>query len=148
RHGCRTPMQWSSGQNAGFSEADKTYMPVIDDETYSYRYVNVTAQEADEDSYLAWTRYLINARQGQLALRSGTLSWVETGDRSVLAFRREAAGGSVTCVFNLSGEARPSGISPAVQMKDLLSRAPRIHPSGVEIQLQPYEALWLVEDAE
>ncbi len=148
RHGCRTPMQWSAGQNAGFSEAGKTYMPVIDDETYSYRYVNVAAQEADEDSYLAWTRYLINARQGQLALRSGTLSWVETGDRSVLAFRREAAGGSVTCVFNLSGEARPSGISPAVQMKDLLSRAPRIHPSGVEIQLQPYEALWLVEDAE
>lgn len=147
RHGCRTPMQWSAGQNAGFSEAGKTYMPVIDDETYSYRYVNVAAQEADEDSYLAWTRYLINARQGQLALRSGTLSWVETGDRSVLAFRREAAGGSVTCVFNLSDEARPSGISPAVQMKDLLSRAPQLHPSGVEIQLQPYEALWLVEDA-
>lgn len=143
RHGCRTPMQWSAARNAGFSESDTTYLPVIDDDTYGYRYVNVEAQEEDPDSYLNWTRYLINTRQGQPALRSGDLSWVETADRSVLAFSREAGSSRITCVFNLSDQERPSGIIPEAPMTDLLTRDSRRHLPGVEIVLKPHEAMWL-----
>src|SRR5690606_19204308 len=100
RHGVRTPMQWSADKNAGFSDADETYLPVIDDEIFTYRRVNVAAQETDDDSYLNWTRFLIRARQAHPALRAGTLDWVDTGDTAVLAYRRSDGGNQVLCVYN------------------------------------------------
>ena len=47
----RTPMQWTSGPNGGFSEAARRQLaiPVIDRGPYSYRQVNVTAQRSDPD---------------------------------------------------------------------------------------------------
>jgi len=144
RHGCRTPMQWSAEKNAGFSEADTTYMAVIDEPPFSYREVNVAAQEGDERSYLSWTRYLIRTRQARHALRAGSLAWVETGDVAALAFRRGAGDDEVLCVFNLSDAARPAGITPGVDMHDLLSRDGRVHLAGQEIELGPFAALWLV----
>ncbi len=146
RHGVRTPMQWSAATNAGFSEAGKTYQPVIDDAEYSYRHLNVAAQETDANSYLNWTRYLVAARQAQPALRAGTLAWVETGYAAVLAFRRAEGDNRVLCVFNLSDTARPSGIIPATAQTDLLSRDGRSYPAGEEIHLSPYECLWLLEN--
>jgi maltose alpha-D-glucosyltransferase/alpha-amylase len=145
RYGVRTPMQWSAEKNAGFSTADETYLPVIDDETYGYRRLNVAAQEADPDSYLNWTRYLLRARQEQPALRAGSLSWVETGDVSVLAYRRAEGNNSVLCVYNLTGDARGAGIVPATYQVDLLSRTGRAYAAETDIQLAPYEALWLLE---
>ncbi len=147
RYGVRTPMQWSADKNAGFSEADKTYLPVIDDPVYGYQRLNVAAQEADDNSPLAWTRFMIRTRQSQPALRAGAREWVETGDNAVLAFRRMEGSNHVLCVFNLSAEARPSGIVPDDARVDLLSREGRVYPAGAEIQIAPYSALWLLESA-
>lgn len=145
RHGVRTPMQWSADKNAGFSDADKTYLPVIDDEIFTYRRVNVAAQEADNDSYLSWTRFLIRARQAQPALRAGTLDWVDTGDTTVLAYRRNDGANRVLCVYNLTDEARPAGIIPPADVLNLLDRGGRSCLAGEEIQLGAFEALWLLE---
>jgi len=147
RYGVRTPMQWSAEKNAGFTEANKTYLPVIDDPVYGYQRLNVAAQEQDEDSPLAWTRYLIRTRQSQPALRAGAREWADTGDNAVLAFRRTEGSNRVLCVFNLSAEARPAGIVPDAELVDLLSRNGRVYPAGVEIQIAPYTALWLLESA-
>ena len=138
-------MQWSADKNAGFSTADQTYLPVIDDENYGFQRLNVAAQERDDESYLAWTRYLINTRQGQPAFGPGTLDWVETGDKAVLAYRRTEGDNRVLCVFNLTDEARPSGITLETDVHDLLDRDGRVYPAGVEIPLDPYEALWLLQ---
>jgi maltose alpha-D-glucosyltransferase/alpha-amylase len=48
RHGVRTPMQWNSGINAGFSKADKLYAPVVSAAIYCYTKVNVEAQLSAE----------------------------------------------------------------------------------------------------
>ena len=144
RHGCRTPMQWSAGPHAGFSEAESTYMPVIDEPPYDYRTLNVAAQEADPDSYLNLTRFLIAARQAQPALRAGALEWVETEDAAVLAFRRTTEGAPpVLCLFNLSDSAR-EGIAPPADVRDLLSREGQVYPAGRPIPLVPFAAHWLV----
>src|SRR5438034_410267 len=47
RNGVRTPMQWSSDRNAGFSRADpaRLYAPPIMDPVYGYQAINVEAQE-------------------------------------------------------------------------------------------------------
>ncbi|HSP80299.1 MAG TPA: maltose alpha-D-glucosyltransferase, partial [Myxococcaceae bacterium] len=47
RNGVRTPMQWTSDRNAGFSRADsaRLYAPVIADPVYGYQAINVEAQQ-------------------------------------------------------------------------------------------------------
>jgi len=144
RDGVRTPMQWADAPNAGFSTGRKTYLPVIDQAPYDYRHVNVAAQENDPDSYLAWMRLLVAARQSQPSLRSGEREWVETGDVAVLAYWRRGVGEPVLCVFNLSDSPRPAGIVPEREMRDLLAREGRVYPAGQAIALAPYAALWLV----
>ncbi|MEZ4519917.1 MAG: alpha-glucosidase C-terminal domain-containing protein [Chloroflexota bacterium] len=89
------------------------------------------------------TRLLIKTRQSQPALRNGTLTWLETGDPAVLAFRRSAADSDIICVFNLSDEERPSGFEPATDRVDLLSREGAIIPAGQPWMLQPFAAHWL-----
>ena len=64
RTGARTPMQWTEGKNAGFSEADadKLYLPVDE------HGVNVAEQLADENSLLHTMQKLIALRRSSPAL--------------------------------------------------------------------------------
>jgi maltose alpha-D-glucosyltransferase/alpha-amylase len=66
RAGCRTPMQWDDGPNAGFSTADpsRLYLPVDPDPDRP----TVAAQEADPASTLALVRELVRIRRATPAL--------------------------------------------------------------------------------
>ncbi len=61
----------------------------------------------------------------------------------MLAYWRRGAGDEVLCVSNLSDRARPAGIAPARDMRDLLAREGHIYAAGQPIALEPYAALWL-----
>ena len=137
RHGCRTPMQWTADKNAGFSEADETYFPVHDD----YVDVNVAAQENDPDSYLNWTRFLIQTRQAQPALRAGVFDFVPTMNKAVLAYTRTTLEQEILCLFNLSDEPQPSGLHWEGERVDLLSREGK--GKTADEVLAPYAAHWL-----
>jgi maltose alpha-D-glucosyltransferase/alpha-amylase len=54
RDAVRTPMQWTSDRNAGFSRADpaRLYLPPIMDPVYGYESVNVEAQSRSAGSLL------------------------------------------------------------------------------------------------
>ena len=58
RDNARTPMQWSAGRNAGFSEADP-WLPV----NPNYRSVNVNEQAERTDSVYSFYRQLIALRK-------------------------------------------------------------------------------------
>ncbi|MBN2239877.1 MAG: alpha-glucosidase C-terminal domain-containing protein [Dehalococcoidales bacterium] len=68
RTGTRTPMQWNTGKNAGFSTAgeDKLYLPV-DPDTHR---PDVETQSEDDDSLLNHVRRLIALRKQHPALQS------------------------------------------------------------------------------
>jgi maltose alpha-D-glucosyltransferase/alpha-amylase len=104
RNGVRTPMQWSPDRNAGFSRADpqRLYLPPIMDAVYGYQAVNVEAQLRSPSSLLHWTRRLIATRARYKAFGRGTLTFLEPGNRKVLAFLREHEGEAMLCVANLS----------------------------------------------
>ncbi|MFO7682143.1 MAG: maltose alpha-D-glucosyltransferase [Chloroflexota bacterium] len=139
RHGCRTPMQWDAGRNAGFSSAEKTYFPVINEGEFAYQQVNVAAQEADPKSYLNLTRFLLSTRQSQPALKHGEFAFVEMGNDSVLAFRRFVGDQGILCLFNLTDE--PQAFTLHRERPDLLSRDGAVL-SGV-VELKPFAAHWL-----
>lgn len=139
RNGLRTPMQWDDSKNAGFSEAKKTYFPVINEGEFDYRKVNVAAQEVDPDSYLSLTRFLLETRQSQPLLRRGEFAFVETGNEAVLAYRRFVDDEGILCLFNLSEELQSFTLHR--ERLDLLSRENK-KLSG-EIELRPFSAYWL-----
>ncbi len=108
RHGCRTPMQWSAEKNGGFSEAGETYLPVNSDDEYGYRVANVAAQEDDPESRLWATRFLLEARRKETALRSGRMETLAVDNPAVLAYWRiadkEVAAKPILCLYNLSNQ--------------------------------------------
>jgi maltose alpha-D-glucosyltransferase / alpha-amylase len=104
RNGVRTPMQWSPDRNAGFSRADpqRLYLPPIMDPVFGYQAVNVEAQQRNPSSLLNWTRRLIATRNRHKAFGRGNITFLEPGNRRILAFLREHEGEAILCVANLS----------------------------------------------
>ena len=64
RDGVRTPMQWSSDRNAGFSQADPValYLPPVADPQFGYQAVNVEQQRRTRSSLLNWMRWVLRVR--------------------------------------------------------------------------------------
>ena len=64
RNCARTPMQWSTEPNAGFTKSDKPILPVISEGAYSFEHVNVAVQRRDPNSLLNWMERMIRMRKG------------------------------------------------------------------------------------
>lgn len=109
RDGVRTPMQWSSDRNAGFSTADpaRLYLPLLLDPVYGYQALNVDAEMRNPTSLLHWTRKMIAVRKRHPTFGMGTFADLGADNPSVLAFVREFGDDVVLCVFNLSRFAQP-----------------------------------------
>ncbi|CAN5298800.1 maltose alpha-D-glucosyltransferase [soil metagenome] len=109
RDSVRTPMQWTSDRNAGFSRAEpaRMYLPPVMDPVYGYQSVNVESQSKSPNSLLNWTRRIIAVRKAHKAFGRGTLEFLHPGNRKVLAYLREHDGEAILCVANLSRSAQP-----------------------------------------
>src|SRR5690606_28624125 len=104
RDGVRTPMQWSSNRNAGFSEANPQmlYLPVILDPEFSYEAVNVETQRRNTSSLLWWMKRVINMRKRYKAFGRGDLTFVNAENPKVMAFIRSYDDETILVVVNLS----------------------------------------------
>ncbi|MFQ4139884.1 alpha-amylase family protein [Nodosilinea sp. PGN35] len=104
RQPARTPMQWSAAPNGGFSTApaDQLVLPVISEGDYSYKQVNVTAQQCDPHSLLNWMERAVRLRKEYPAFGWGQWQTLQTDHPSVFAHRCEWQGRVVIAVHNLS----------------------------------------------
>ena len=109
RDGVRTPMQWTSDRNGGFSRADpqRLYLPPIQDPIYGYEAVNVEAQSREPSSLMNWTKRLLAVRSGSHAFGRGRFTMLHPGNRKVLAYVRDHLDDVILCVFNVSRVAQP-----------------------------------------
>ena len=108
RNGVRTPMQWNSTVNAGFSTADpeRLYAPVISNPVYGYQAVNVDAQERSEHSLLLWMKSLIEVRNMFRVFSRGSMQFLNPSNHRVLAYVRQFGDDIVLVVNNLSSTAQ------------------------------------------
>ncbi|MEX1238733.1 MAG: maltose alpha-D-glucosyltransferase, partial [Cyclobacteriaceae bacterium] len=109
RDGVRTPMQWSSDRNAGFSEANphKLYLPVILDPEYHYEAVNVELQNWNTSSLLWWMKRLINKRKQYKPFSRGEMKFISSENPKILAFTRTYEEQTMLVVVNLSRYTQP-----------------------------------------
>ena len=104
RNAVRTPMQWDSDRNAGFSRTNpqRLFLPVVIDPVYHFQAINVEAQEENPNSLLWWMRRLIGLRKRYRAFGRGSLQLLRPDNRKVLAFLREDGDEILLVVVNLS----------------------------------------------
>ncbi len=155
RNGVRTPMQWNSDRNAGFSKCDpaRLYFPVVMDPIYGYQVVNVEAQLSDQSSLLHWTRNMIALRKLFQVFGRGSLEFLHPENRKVLAYirnlkREDDSLETVVCIANLSRFAQPvsldlqrfAGMLP-VEMLGYVP-FPKIESSPYPLTVAPYSFLW------
>lgn len=86
RDPARTPMQWDTGKNAGFTE-DKPWLRL----DKAYARMNVLEQREDRHSILRLYRRLISLRRKEPALATGSYRTIYA-DTQILAFTRQQEG--------------------------------------------------------
>jgi maltose alpha-D-glucosyltransferase/alpha-amylase len=106
RNCARTPMQWSTEPNAGFTKGRKPVSPVISSGPYGYPQVNAAQQRRDPNSMLNWTERIIRMRKEVPEIGWGDFQVLPTGNPAVLAIRYDWRNNSVVFVHNLDDSRR------------------------------------------
>jgi glycosidase len=92
----RTPMQWNASTQAGFSTAEKTWLPVHE----NYREVNVATEDKDDASLLNTIRALMEIRNTHLPLQEGALALIVNLPENVLGYIRSLNGEKAIVCLN------------------------------------------------
>ncbi|MGN6651931.1 maltose alpha-D-glucosyltransferase [Trinickia sp.] len=153
RDGVRTPMQWSSDRNGGFSRADpeQLVLPPVMGTLYGFDAINVEAQTRDPHSLLNWTRRMLATRRSKHAFGRGTIRFLRPSNRKILAYLREMEGEApILCVANLSRAPQAveldlsefAGRVPVEMTAD--SVFPAIGQLTYLLTFPPYGFLWFV----
>lgn len=142
RDGERTPMQWNTKVNAGFSEGTP-WLPV---ESNFKRY-SVEMEKKNPASIYSWYTNLLKLRHDNAAFRDGSYVPLESGNPNVFAFGRKASDNEVALVVLNTSPAPQSvhitgmpGTWPGFQ--HLLMASPLAPvPLGQTLKIAPYGVL-------
>jgi maltose alpha-D-glucosyltransferase / alpha-amylase len=148
RNCARTPMQWSTEPQGGFTKNAKPILPVISGGPYGFEHVNVAQQRRDPNSLLNWMERMIRMRKEVPEIGWGDFSILDTRTPEVLAMRYDWRNNSVVFVHNLS--ALPCEVRVAIGVEDsgllvnlLSAENSSADPSGKHhILLEPYGYRW------
>ena len=99
RDNARTPMQWTNGENAGFTTT-APWLPVHENKAA----VNAQAALADPDSIFHYYRKLIALRKASPVLQAGSFTLLLPEDPQIFAYRRTLGNKNILVVCNLSGK--------------------------------------------
>ena len=130
RDNARTPMQWTSGENAGFTTGTP-WLPVNENSSF----INVEAALADPNSVFYYYQKLIALRKSHEVFRSGRFTLLQPEDEQRFIYRRDTETEHMLVICNFSGEEAP------LHDVDLPAVAPALHNySELSNTLKPYEA--------
>ena len=132
RDNARTPMQWTSGKNAGFSTAEKTWMPVNPNHTE----INAEAALADPGSVFYHYQKLIALRKRMPIFRDGTFTLLEPDSEELFAYTRDTAKEHLLVVCNFTDRTVPWQRPAAFAQAELLLS----NYDAPGDDLRPYEA--------
>jgi glycosidase len=147
----RTPMQWTSGRNGGFSTAAPSKLPgPVVEGGFAPEHVNVADQRRDPDSMLAFMRLLIRRYRESPELGWGGFEVLGQPHPEVLAHRCTWDDGTLVALHNLGAEPRTvpltlSGCGAGHRLEDLLTvgSTPVADDGTVELTLDGYGYRWL-----
>lgn len=141
RDNSRTPMQWSNGDNAGFT-AGEPWIGLGD----NYQKINVEAALADESSVFYTYQKLIALRKQEAILTWGNYQDLLPNSPVLWCYRREWKGQTLLVIANLSREIQPW--QPG-QMRGnwqlVMHNYEEASPQPCAMNLRPFEAVWWLQ---
>ncbi len=139
----RTPMQWNTDQNGGFTDG-VPWMEV----NGNYKDINAAQQLRDDDSIFHYYRKLICLRKEYDVIAYGSFQALDGKNPSVLAYRREYEGRKLVVVCNFYGKEVdwecPTGLSGYRCLLGNYQDGEREMED--KIRLRPYEAMILYKE--
>jgi alpha-glucosidase len=110
RDGERTPMQWDTNLNAGFT-LGRPWLPIDP----GYTTFNVTSESKDPNSILNFYRNLLALRHRSPALRDGEYIPLAQDDPNVLVYFRRSGKETILVALNFSSSAQPLDLQVTAQ---------------------------------
>jgi len=136
RDNARTPMQWDSSANAGFT----TGTPWLN-VNLNFHEVNVTSQENDPDSPLNFFRRMIQLRKSDLTLVYGAYTLLFPDHPQIYAYTRELDDTRLLVLLNFSGTRvqldAPALASAATTL--VVSNYPQLDHDDAMFYLHPWQ---------
>jgi len=136
----RTPFQWNSTTNAGFT----TGTPWINVNP-NYTTINEVAEDKDLNSVLNYFRKIVQLRKDNLVLVYGKYTLLDKNNPQVYAYTREGEGKKMLIVLNFSSADATTdigiNISNAKMVLNNYKSAPVNNVNKTSIRLRPYEAI-------
>jgi alpha-glucosidase len=136
RDGERTPMQWDSTKNAGFSKGTP-WLPVPE----TYKTHNVADESKDPNSVLEFYKRVLKLRHTNQALLDGSYTAINENDPKVLSYLRVYQDNGVVVALNMSNtpqkvklDLKHGGFASA---KSVLATG-KSAATGNEVSLEPY----------
>lgn len=137
RDNSRTPMQWDSGQNAGFT-SNVPWLSV----NPNHRYINVDSMINKPDSIFSWYKQLIKLRRQSDVVALGSYTPMLEENCSLFAYRRDYDGQSLIVAANFTAKKVPLELSidDNTKLKCLIGNYGSCEYTP-QMALRPYEAL-------
>lgn len=138
RENGRTPFQWDTTENAGFTTG-KPWLKV----NSNHNIINAEAQEKDPNSVLNYFRQLVQLRKQDLTLVYGAYTLLDKDNPDVFAYTRELDGKKLLILLNFSEKntayTLPISTAKSKIILDNYSNTKKIKKNT----LRPYEAVIL-----
>ncbi len=138
RDNARTPMQWNSSKNAGFT-TNEPWIKINE----NYKEINVESQGKDEKSILSFYKKMIKTRKNNLALVYGVYDLILEDDENIYAYTRTLNGEKYVIIVNLSTkETKYFNKDIKLNYDNLLisNYDIDIHEEMTEFTMKPYES--------
>ncbi len=137
RDNSRTPMQWNSDENAGFTTGTP-WMKV----NPNFTEINVEKQEQDEHSILSFYKKMIALKKNNEVFTYGVYDLILEEDVQIYAYTRTLGEEKVVVITNLSKTEAKFETELKLNANDLLlaNKEVAAHEDVTSVALQPYEA--------
>ena len=129
----RTPMQWDSSVNAGFTTGTPWLKTNPD-----YTYLNAAAQEKDPGSCLNYFRKMVKLRKENLALVYGKYTLLDKENPNVYAYTRELDGKKFLVLLNFT--AKGTTVKTGIDISKAKVLINNYAATTASETLKPYEA--------
>lgn len=129
----RTPMQWDSSLNGGFTTG-QPWLPLADD----YQQVNVAVQTNDAQSTLRFYQRLLQLRRELPALHNGAFAFVDGLPQAVLGYVRAAADKRLLVLINFSDQPQDVDISGVSDHVETLLSSDFVSHEDTAVSLRPF----------